>query len=203
MGPLSKRLGQPQERHAAGFENLACSQNRAFVGELAVLNQNCGIDRPVQDGGTQAGEKRAAVEENEVILASEPCHGAHPGGAREKVTGASDRGLQRQDRQVVIRRIDDGVGQRNSPLDNIIETDHGFEPQEPGEHGAREIGIHEQEAMRFASECAGKREQECRAALGSMATREENDLDILLALGVDELAVAMRSNRSPQPGSVS
>ena len=69
----------------------------ALAGEAAMVDQHGGVDRAMEHGRAQAGEQRAAVQEDQVELAAEPGQGAGPGRSGEEVAGPGDGASDRQD----------------------------------------------------------------------------------------------------------
>ena len=72
-----------------------------------------GVDRAVQDGGAQPGEEWAAVDQDEVELASEPGQDGRPGRTGNELARAGDRGAEGEETQVVVRRVDQRIGEKD------------------------------------------------------------------------------------------
>ena len=122
----------------------------------------------------------------EVELAAEPGEGAGPGGRGQEVAGPGDGRADRQDGQVIVGGVDQGVGQGLAALDHVVQPHLGPEAQQPREHRTGQVGVDQHGAAGVARQGAGQGQDEGRAALGAMATGEEDGPEVLAAPALDE-----------------
>ena len=59
-----------------------------FTGDASMADQHRGIDRAMENGRAQAGEQRAAVNQDQVILAAQSSQRAGPGWACQEIARA-------------------------------------------------------------------------------------------------------------------
>ncbi len=182
-----KGFRQTQQGHAARVEDLAGPEQGTLAGQTAVVDEDGGIDRAVQDSGAQAGEQGAAVEQDQVELASQTGHQARPGGTGQEVAGTGDRGAERQDREVVVGGVDQGISQRQARLDHVVQSHLGTQAELAGEHRTGQVGIDEQGSAGSSGQGTGERQDERRPALGAVAAREQKDLDLLSVADRDQV----------------
>ena len=192
-----KRRSQPTR--AEGLPQRRGPRGRgagALAGERTVVDQDCGIDRAVQDRGAEAGEERAAVEQDEVELAAKAGHDDRPAGAGEELARTPDRSAEWEQAQVVVGGVVDRIGQSMAIFDHVVEPHLGTETELPGEHRAGEIGIHEQAPPRPPRQGTGQGQDQRRPSLGAVAAREEDDLQVLLVTDGEQ---GVRQSLEPLP----
>ena len=75
---------------------------------------------------------------------------------------------------------------RDAVLDHVVEPDLGPQPELPGEHRAGQVGVDQQGPPGAAGQGPGQGQDEGRPALGAVAAREEEDLQVLPVAGRDQ-----------------
>ena len=106
-----------------------------------MVDEHGGIDRAMEDRRAQAGEQRAAVEEDQIELAAEPGQGARPGRSGQEFAGPGHGAAHRQDREVILGSIDQGIGEGSAALDHVIQAHLGAQAHEAREHRPGEVGV--------------------------------------------------------------
>ena len=66
---------------------------------------------------------------------------------------------------MVVRRVDQGVGQGEAVIDHVVEADFGAQAELSGEHRAGQVGVEQQGPPRPARQGAGQGQYQASSAL--------------------------------------
>ena len=146
-----------------------------------MVHQDGGVDRAMQSRRAQPREQGTAVDQDQIKFPAQSRQSARPARAGQEVPRSRHGGPHRQEREVIVARVDQGFGQGLAAFDDVIKTDLGAQAQEPRQHRPGEIAIDQNRAGGMASQSAGQRQHESRPAFRSMAACEEKDFQVLLA----------------------
>ena len=187
-------LGQSQQRDSAGVEDLAGAEQGTLAGQRAVVDEDRGVDRAVQDRRAEAGEEGTAVEQDQVEISAEPRQDDRPAGAGEKSRGRPT-GARRGS-----KRWSSGASRSRRPARDPARSRRQARPgtrtELPGEHRAGEIRVHQQAPSGPPRQRQGEGEDQGRPSSARWQLVNSRTLRCWRSRTASK-AWARRSNRSP------
>ena len=134
-----------------------------------------------------------------MVRAKDERRSPRPLGGRHDLARPSWWGDDREDHEVVVGGLDEGIGQGRPALDHVVQANFGSEPKGPGQHRAAQVAIDQEGATGPTGQGPGERENQGRPPFGAVGAGEEQELRASLVASRDHgvgqgfEAVAVRS----------